>query len=123
MPKESAAPIVMIESTAKRFFLPDIFNMVSPSSATCAVSIILRISHGINWSRNSRGRGYPLVCVARRPRGSGPGPRKELKFLSAHSVIVEFLDNIRVHRLGVGNIQIALRNRAIALLGEPASVQ
>jgi hypothetical protein len=40
MPKESAAPMVRIDSPAIRFFLPDIFNIISPSSATGAVSII-----------------------------------------------------------------------------------
>src|ERR1700674_3937014 len=46
-----------------------------------------------------------------------------LKLLSLYPVIGEFLRNIRVHGLGVVYIQIASRNRAVALLGQPPAVQ
>src|SRR5712671_4761500 len=42
---------------------------------------------------------------------------------SLDPVIREFLGNIRVHGLGVSYIKVALRNRAVALLGEPPPVQ
>src|SRR5204863_204159 len=37
---------------------------------------------------------------------------------SLHPVIREFLDNIGIHRLGIGNIQVALGHRAVELLGQ-----
>src|SRR5438445_3231969 len=43
--------------------------------------------------------------------------------MSTYPVTCEFLDDIRVHRLGIGYIQIALGNRAIPLLGEAAPVE
>jgi len=42
---------------------------------------------------------------------------------SLHPVIGEFLDDIGVHRLGIVDVQVAFRNRAVALLGKAAAVQ
>src|ERR1700753_1938371 len=47
----------------------------------------------------------------------------QLKFWSIYPVADEFLDDIRIHGLGVGDIHLAFRRRAVALLGKTAPVQ
>src|ERR1700730_3354299 len=56
------------------------------------------------------------------PRFEGT-PGLYLKLSSLSPVIREFLRDIRIHRLGVVYIQVAFRNRAVALLGQPSPVQ
>src|SRR5205823_3060704 len=47
----------------------------------------------------------------------------QLKLWSTYPVVREFLNDIRIHRLGIGDIQIALRSQAVALLGKAPTVQ
>src|SRR6185437_4763351 len=46
-----------------------------------------------------------------------------VQFRSIYPVTGVFLDDIRIHGLGIGDIEIALRNRAVALLGKAAPVE
>ena len=57
------------------------------------------------------------------PRVRGSARSSLSRISSMYAVTREFLDDIRIHRLRIGDIQVALRNRAVALLGEAPPVQ
>src|ERR1700694_1160528 len=118
---ENAVPIVTIERIAVSSFLPKIFDIASPSCAARAVPINLQIKPQGQIGPN---RSRPLSCwsLAPAPRFE-EAPRLQLKLSSPYPVTGEFLNNIRIHGLGIGYIQFALRDRAIALLGKAAPVQ
>src|ERR1700733_2273058 len=77
--------------------------------------------------KSAANRSRPWLLPESLVAGGCPGVQElrpfTAKLSSMHPVTGEFLDNIRNHGLGIGNIQFALRNRAIALLGEAAPVQ
>src|SRR5260370_5366110 len=120
---ESAAPTVTIEVTIERIavsiFLPKTFDIASPSCAARAVAIkSANKPQRTNRFQIGPDRPRPLSGWSLAPaRGFGEAPRLNLKLSSPYPVTGEFLNNIRIHGLGIGYIQFALRNRAIALLG------
>src|SRR5450631_4314778 len=118
MPNESAAPIVRIDSSAPKFLRPNTFDIAGPSCATSAIANNLRSLPRAIGSRLPR-----LLSLAPAARFDCGRGFTDLKSFSAHPVACEFFHNIRIHGLGIGYIQFALRNRAIALLGEAAPVQ
>src|SRR5207248_11178025 len=62
------------------------------------------------------------LCPAPVP-GFEQVPAPPLKLLSIYPVTGEFLSNIRVHGLGIGDIQFTLRDSPAALFGEATPVQ
>src|ERR1700761_4436973 len=63
------------------------------------------------------------VSPWRLPKDRGKRRFLQLKFWSIYPVAGEFLDDIRIHGLGVGDIHIAFGGRAVALLGKAAPIQ
>ena len=115
MANDSAAPIVTIERIAVRLLLPGQSSTLPVPPAPSA-----RFKYICKWPRNCQSR-LSSICLGRRPGFEG---RQSFNSnTSTHPVTREFLDNIRIHRLGVGYIEFAFRNRAVALLGKAAPVQ
>src|SRR5262249_37457737 len=73
-------------------------------------------------AENGRDQNDLTICLRRLPLGSRIAPA-QTQISLAYPVTVEFLDDIRVHGLGIGYIQIALRNRAAALPGKTSSIE
>src|SRR5246127_3519998 len=118
-PNESAAPMVRIERIALRFRVPNNFVIASPSYRDVArfPNILMTIA-----AENGRDQNNLPICLRRLPPGSRIAPA-QTQISLAYPVTVELLDDIRVHGLGIGYIQIALGNRAAALLGQTPSIE
>src|SRR6476620_2684365 len=114
----NAAPIVTAERIAVSFCFAKMSNIASPS---CAVHAAPN-----QFANTAAGHPFPAhtirlvwatgLRVRRQRRRRGPES-------SLHPVIGEFLDNVRIHRLGIGDVQLALRNRTVALLGKATAIE
>src|SRR4051794_9886284 len=107
-PKQSAAPTVKHESIATRLLVSDIFEFVSFDSGTFDIASPPALRARFNWILQKRpqrqigpitGGITPFVAAA-----DLGFERDPLNLPSTHAVIGIFLGNIRIHRLGIGNI-------------------